>query len=244
MKTGAFITLAAALCLSAGAGAATYTSPSGTVQAGTSYFSLPAMANPADTPTVFAGIPITGKLFYWCRQTQEWFVYPTDWGLPTIAVPWHMGLRLDADQAYTISFTGGQPTSERSTCLNPLVAGYACISQPYNWEGAWTAFRFSSDKIPGVKYSTAQAVALGWIEDYMIEGAQDSGVHITLDGAGGTSTTVKPWKAYWVQTRIDPSVGKITIYWPTAAVPEPSCLLALGAGLASLAGGALGRRKL
>jgi len=242
MKIATISTIVAiAACLSVGVGAASYVSPPGTIQAGTNYFSLPAIANPGDAPTVFAGIPIAGKLFYWCRMTQHWLVYPDDWGGVNAVVPWHMGLRLDADQPYTISLQGNQPTSEKNTCLNPLVAGYACISQPYNWESAWSAFKFSLDKIPGVRYSTAEAVALGWIEDYLIEGAQDSGTRITLDGAGGTSTTVKPWKAYWVQTKIAPSVGKLTIYWPTAPVPEPTGLLVLGLGIAGLS--RVGRKR-
>ncbi len=232
--------LAAIVLLCGAATAATYTSPAGTIRAGANYFSLPAVpTGNLDPNVVFAGMPITGKLAYWCRQTQEWHYYPTDFS----QVMWHMAHRYDSDGDYTISFQGNQPAAEMSTCMNPIVAGFAFISQPYSWESSWADFTFSNDKLPGVRYTTAQAVAAGWIEDYAIEGAQDSGVRITLDGAGGTSTTFKPWQGYWVQSRIPAATGKLTIYWPTNPVPEPASLLAMASGLLALVGSALRRRS-
>ena len=210
--------------------AATYTSPAGTVRAGVNYLSLPAMPGSTDPAVLFAGIPLDGKISYWCRQTQEWHVYPTSWP-PTEPFMWHMGYRLEADQDYTITFQGNQPPSLRSTCLTPIAAGYAFVSQPYDFEAFFADFLFESSRNPGVKVSTVQAAANGWIEPYLIEGAQDSGVHITLDGAGGTSTTVKPWHGYWVKSKVGPPQGdKLTIYWPTVAAPEPATLAVLGVG--------------
>jgi len=197
-----------------------YYSPPGIIGPGVNYFSLPAL--PGDgTPesikpaVVFAGLPIQNKVAYWCRMDQRWHVYPTDMSL----VYWHMGHRLEVDQRYTIRFEGTQPAAEQSTCLNPLQPGLAFISQPYVSAAFWADFEFSSKRFPGQRFTTAQAVAMGWIEPYLVEGALDSGVRITLDGAGGTSTRVRPWRAYWVTTKVGPSEHELMIYWPTQAAP-------------------------
>jgi len=187
-------------------GAATYTS-SVTIQAGTNYFSLPAMSISLDPAVIFAGMPISNKLSYWCRQTQVWHVYPTDWAGESFM--WHMGYRLEADQNYTISFQGTQPSSPRSTCLTPIQAGLAFISQPYECELSWSDFKLESSRNPGVKVSTPQAVANGWIEPYLLQDDPDSGIRVNL------GDTVKPWHGYWVTSKVGPPQGdKLTIYWP------------------------------
>jgi hypothetical protein len=208
--------------------AATYTS-STTIHAGTNYFSLPAMTSTTDTAAIFAGIPISGKLSYWCRQTQDWHVYGTaDW-VPAEPFMWHMGYRLEADQNNTISFQGGQPTTLRSTCLTPIQAGLAFISQPYDFEAFWADFQFESSRNPGAKVSTAQAVANGWIEPYLMQDDPASGVKVNL------GDTVKPWHGYWVTSKVGPPQGdKLTVYWPTVAAPEPASLIILGGGFLAL----------
>ena len=202
----------AATVFAAGAGGAeTYSSPAGTIGSGTNYFSLPALPASIMPPVVFAGLPIENRLAIWCRLTQQWDVYP---GAMSV-VDWHMGHRLEADGDYSISFEGTQPAQEMSTCLNPAVAGLAFVSQPYDHECYWRDFKIGLKTNPLVKVSAAQAAANGWIEDYLIEGAPDSGVRITLDGAGGTGTTVKPWNGYWVTVKVGPQSSSLLIYWPT-----------------------------
>jgi len=134
-------------------------------------------------------------------------------------VDWHMGYRLEADRDYTISFEGTQPTHELNTCLNPSVAGYAFISQPYDHESYWRDFSIALKNDPSVRVSAPQAAANGWIDDYLIEGDPENGVRITFDGAGGTGTTVKPWNAYWVTVKVPAQVASLLIYWPTDPAP-------------------------
>ncbi len=154
-----------------------------------------------------------GRLAYWCRMTQEWHYAPVD----MTEVSWHMAFRYDSDGEYVLNFGGTQPSAEKSTCLNPTVAGLAFISMPYDHPLKWSDFQFSSSEFPGEKFSTAEAVAKGWIENYLIEGAPDSGAYITLDGAGGTSQICRPWKGYWLTTRIPASEGKLMVYWPVGS---------------------------
>jgi hypothetical protein len=192
-------------------GALEYQAPTGLLHAGANYFSLPALPASLLPGEVFAGLPIQDKLAFWCRLSQEWYIYPVDMSV----VDWHMGYRLQADGPLTFAFQGTQPSTELSTCLNPLVAGRAFISQPYDHESYWRDFRFGPKSDPSVKVTMAQAVANGWIDDYLTEGSPDSGVRITADGAGGTRTTVRPWSGYWVRTKVGPETASLMIYWPT-----------------------------
>ena len=206
LAAGAAVVFAACMV-----GAETYWSPAGTVRPGTNCFSLPAIPASIMPGVVFAGLPIENRLAIWCRLTQQWDIYP---GTLSV-VDWHMGHRLEADEDYTISFQGAQPTQEMSTCLNPAVAGLAFVSQPYDHECYWRDFKIGLKTNPLVKVSAAQAAANGWIEDYLIEGAPDSGVRITFDGAGGTGTTVKPWNGYWITVKVAPQTASLLVYWPT-----------------------------
>ena len=207
----------AVVALASSSAAEWYSSPAGVIRTGTNYFSLPAPPTNASPPVVFAGVPIDNKLAYWCRLTQRWYTYPDPdhW----YEVMWHMGHRLQADGEYTIGFEGTQPTVEMETCINPASAGLVFISQPYDHESYWADFRFVAKSNPSVKVPPAQAAANGWIEPYLIEGTPTSGARITLDGADGTETTVKPWKGYWLTVKVGPQIVSLAIHWPTAPAP-------------------------
>jgi hypothetical protein len=184
----------------------TYSSPDGMIHAGANYFSLPAPPESILPSVVFQGLPIQGKLAFWCRLTQSWHVYPTDMSV----VDWHMGYRLEADREYRITFSGQPPDQEMSTCLP--IPGLAFISQPFDHKLRWRDFRLSLKTTPEVKISAAEAASLGWIEPYLIEGAPDSGTRITFDGAGGADIFVRPWKGYWVTSKRP----DLMIYWPSS----------------------------
>jgi hypothetical protein len=180
------------------AGAVTTTSPAGTIVAGWNLISVPRSPQNPSPATVFAGIPIDGRLHRWDAVARAYVTYlqanPTPFG----NVQQGVGYWLHADGPYTISYTGIAVAGEQRVALP--VGGWHLVGHP---QAAATALSGCSvhNLALGITEPYPTAVALGWLSDPLYAYDTTAGAyHGTGLDPWDADNMLRPWRGYWMAT--------------------------------------------
>ena len=178
------------------------TAPAGLIGPGLNLISLPYI--PADqAPSVaFAGKTIDGRLFRWDNLTQQFIGYSSTTPVVFGDISPGDGFALLSTAIGSLSFEGIPiPTVDARIALPKM--GWSLISDPMNIPVLWLNLSITD----GIQTkSLNDAVTAGWIGRIAFTWDNTSGNYGYLGtGARGSrfDDSLRPWKAYWINTYQD-----------------------------------------
>jgi uncharacterized lipoprotein YddW (UPF0748 family) len=181
----------------------TLASPTGAVNTGWALFSLPLAPVDPNPPTVLPGIRLDGNLYRWERGTQSQFMYdewkPEEFGNLMI----DQGYWLIAESPYTISYSAYRDTPARNSSLP--TAGWNMVGCPFEREVEWQDIMVVNGSQMVPIRNAVKDVDKQWLNGtaYWWESSNQSQYDLGLEEDWPSTTHMKPWHGYWVQSYVN-----------------------------------------
>lgn len=179
---------------------------------GWNLLALPAVAVPADPPTVFAGLPLQGTLRRWNAASQSTIYYDPSYPAIFGNVLYSEGYWLNAVAGATLAFTGIADTNDMDVYVSLPYAGQTVVGNPWKKQVDWASVKVTNG------YATvtlADAAAAGWLRSSA--SAWDESTQTYAPLAPGAA--LLPWRACEVTSNV-PKLGLIFEHEPQPPAPQ------------------------